>query len=529
MQQAAEVSIESNRIPTWYLYLTVFIGGAATMMVEFGASRLLGNVFGTSNIVWAVIIGLVLVYLTLGNWLGGKLADQNPSPSKYLSLLCWSGVAVSIVPLIAQPILRVAADAFDTLQINLMAGSFLSVLVLLILPVTLLGMITPFALKLLIPDTARTGRVAGRASAIATLGSFLGTFLTVLVLIPLVGTYRTFLITSFVLILTALPGLVRLGDMKRAALFICLSIILLMLAIFGLQSSVKASPGMIYEAESAYNYIRVLQIDAYRYLRLNEGQGVHSIYHPTQLFYGGPWSQVLVAPYFNPPPAEKITVNRITILGLAAGITARQANVVYPQAKIDGFEIDPKIIEVGKQYFGMEDLPNLTVYAQDARWGIAHSNSTYDIISVDAYRSPYIPPHLVTQEFFRLLYDKLTPDGFVVINVGRSSADRTLVEAMCATMAATFPRIFVMDIPDSLNTIVFAAKNPMASWENFNQNLSSLQTTQPDSLLVRAMNLTLRGKAETKLGDIVFTDDKSSIEFFTNRLVFDLLLESTWE
>jgi len=96
-------------------------------------------------------------------------------------------------------------------------------------------------------------------------------------------------------------------------------------------------------------------------------------------------------------------------------------------------------------------------------------------------------------------------------------------------MAATFHQIFVMDIPDSMNTIVFAAKNPMASWENFNQNLSSLQTTQPDSLLVQAMNLTLQGKAETKLGEIVFTDDKSSIEFFTNRLVFDLLLESTWE
>jgi spermidine synthase len=528
MQKATEAISDAKSISTWYLNLTVFMGGAATMMVEFGASRLLGNVFGTSNIVWAVIIGLVLVYLTLGNWLGGKLADKDPSPIKYFSLLCWSGVAVGIVPLISHPILRIAADAFDALQINLMAGAFFTVLVLLILPVTLLGMITPFALKLLIPDTSRTGRVAGKASAIATLGSFLGTFLTVLVLIPLVGTYRTFLITSLVLLLTALPGLVWSGDVKRATLFICLSIILLILAVFGLQSSVKASPGMIYEAESAYNYIQVLQIDSFRYLRLNEGQGVHSIYHPTQLFYGGPWSQVLVAPYFNPPPAEEITVKHIAILGLAAGTTARQASVVYPQAQIDGFEIDPKIIEVGKQFFGM-DLPNLNIYAQDARWGIAHSDKTYDIMSVDAYRSPYIPPHLVTQEFFEILYDKLNPHGVVAINVGRSNADRTLVEAMCATMSRTFPQIFVMDIPDSMNTIVFAAKNPMASWENFHQNLSNLQTTQPDSLLVRAMNLTLHGKADTKLSDVVFTDDKSAIEFITNRLVIDLLLDTTRE
>ena len=528
MKTEADKTLAKNSLPIWYLNLTVFMGGAATMMVEFGASRLLGNVFGTSNLVWAVIIGLVLVYLTLGSWLGGKYADKHPTPSRYLSLLGWAGVAVGIVPLISSPILRVAADAFDALQINLMAGSFLAVLVLLILPVTLLGMITPFALKLLIPDTERTGRVAGRASAIATLGSFLGTFLTVLALIPLVGTYRTFLITSLVLLLTAIPGLLQVRDHKKVVIFACLSLIVIVLAFLGLHGTVKASSGMIYETESAYNYIQVLQVGEYRYLRLNEGQGMHSIYHPTELFYGGPWSQALVAPYFNPPPADASTVKRIAVLGLAAGTTARQASVVYPQAQVDGFEIDPKIIEVGKRYFGM-DLPNLTVYAQDARWGIAHSDNTYDIISVDAYRPPYIPAHLVTQEFFQILYDKLNPDGVLTINVGRSSDDRSLVETMCATMAQSFDKIFVMDIPNSMNTIVFAAKNPQASWENFSQNFAALQAAQPDSLLVQAMNLTLQGKAETKLGQMVFTDDQSSIEYLTNRLVIDLLLKTAQE
>jgi spermidine synthase len=171
----------------------------------------------------------------------------------------------------------------------------------------------------------------------------------------------------------------------------------------------------------------------------------------------------------------------------------------------------------------------LTVYAQDARWGIAHSDNTYDIISVDAYRPPYIPAHLVTQEFFQILYDKLNPDGVLTINVGRSSDDRSLVETMCATMAKSFDKIFVMDIPNSMNTIVFAVKNPQASWENFSQNFAALQAAQPDSLLVQAMNLTLQGKAETKLGQMVFTDDQSSIEYLTNRLVIDLLLKTAQE
>ena len=135
-------------------------------------------------------------------------------------------------------------------------------------------------------------------------------------------------------------------------------------------------------------------------LRLNEGQGVHSIYHPTQLFYSGPWEQFLVGPFFNADYAPE-QVQRIAIIGLAAGTSARQAAQVFPAVTIDGYEIDGKIVAVGREYFDM-DMPELNIFVQDGRWGLAHSPFKYDLVAVDAYRPPYIPPHMTTIEFFEI-------------------------------------------------------------------------------------------------------------------------------
>ena len=323
------------------------------MMLEFAASRLLGNVFGTSNLVWAVIIGLILVYLTLGNWLGGKWADSSPKLETLGFILACAGVSTGVLPLIARPILRISAEAFDALNIGLLAGTFTSVILLLIIPVTLLGMVTPFALRLAIRTSENSGRVSGALSAISTLGSFIGTFLTVLVLIPFIGTYRTFLFTAAILLLIALGVFWARKKLKHLLIFGLIWLAVIVLAIVGISGFDKDSAGLIYEKESAYNYIQVLEFGEFRFLRLNEGQGMHSIYNPNQYFYGGPWSQVLVGPFFN-PEAKLDDVKRIALIGLAAGTSARQASVALPQAKVDGIEIDPEIVEIGRGYFGME-------------------------------------------------------------------------------------------------------------------------------------------------------------------------------
>jgi spermidine synthase len=297
-----------------------------------------------------------------------------------------------------------------------------------------------------------------------------------------------------------------------------------LLAILGTTGKTKTSTGMIYETESAYNYIQVLEIDGYRYLRLNEGQGQHSVYHPTDYYYSGPWSQVLVAPFFNPAPYNPEHVERIAIVGLAAGTTARQASQVYPQAVVDGYEIDPKIIEVGKTWFGM-DLPNLNAYAQDGRWGLEHSPHTYQIISVDAYRPPYIPPHLTTREFFQIAHDHLAEDGVLVINVGRTAEDRRLVNALATTLNTVFPSVHAMDLPNAFNTILFATVQPTTT-ENFTQNLAALwDQSEISDILKYAMHTTYANMQPPPQPSIVFTDDKAPIEWMTNNLMINFFLE----
>lgn len=505
-----------------YLYVTVFFSGMTALAVEFLASRLLGNVFGTSNIVWASIIGLILIYLSLGYWLGGKLADRSPFGKTLFTILAWAGFSIGFIPLVSRPILKLSANAFDLLQIPILFGSFTVVLILFSIPVTLLGMASPFAIKLLLRDTNKTGGTSGKISALSTLGSFLGTFITVLVLIPLIGTYRTFIIFSLVMLLISLIGLIIFEEWRAILPYFWMPIIILLLLIFGIRGTDKSSEGLVYETESSYNYIQVLADDDYRFLRLNEGQGMHSIYHPYILNYGGPWSQVLVAPFFNEAPHSPSSIERIAILGLAAGTTARQASVVYPNTIIDGYEIDPKIVQVGKQYFGM-DLPMLNIITEDARWGISHSPYVYDIISVDAYRPPYIPPHLTTVEFFEIINSRLSEDGVMVINVGRSPQNRELIDDLSTTIGKIFPKIFIVDIPESFNTMIFATKARNTSWNNFLNNREVLESSSVPGLLIEAMDISIAGKAQESLTGRVFTDDLAPIEWITNKIVLDFV------
>jgi len=510
-----------------YLYITVFFSGMTALAVELSASRLIGNVYGSSNLVWASVIGLILIYLTLGYWLGGKLADRFPTHKAFYRILMWSSLAVGLVPMISRPILRVTANAFDQLQIPLLAGAFVTILILFIIPVTLIGMASPFALRLAIKDAESAGKTSGRISAVSTLGSFIGTFLPVMVLIPLIGTYRTFLLLSSLLMVVATIGFLVYVDLQSWLKFAWMPIVLILLWAFGTRGVDKATENLVYETESSYNYIQVIEDVGFRYLRLNEGQGVHSVYHPEVLNYNGPWSQVLTAPFFNPAPHSLDSVKKIAIVGLAAGTTARQANVVFDDLQIDGFEIDPKIVEVGRDYFEMT-ASNLTVHVQDGRWGLAHTQERYDVISIDAYRAPYIPWHMTTVEFFRIVKDRLTEDGVMVINIGRSPLDRTLVNDLSTTISAVFPSLFVVDLPDSFNTIVFATKSE-GSWADFVQNYLILSESDVNPLLMEAMSVAYNNQAPMPAQTRIYTDDLAPIEWLTNKIVLDFILSGGTE
>jgi spermidine synthase len=503
-----------------YLYIAVFTSGLAGLAVEMAASRLLGSVFGSSNLVWAAIIGLILLYLTLGYFIGGKWADRSPQETTFYGILAWAGLAIGIVPLISRPVLRMSANAFDALEMGILFGSFVAVILLFIIPVTLLGTASPFAIRLAIHDARKAGSVSGRIYAISTLGSFIGTFLPVLILIPLIGTYRTFLVISGLLLVVAFIGLYRAGGGRKLLTYLWMPAVLALAAFFALRGPDRSTTGMIYETESAYNYIQVLEKNGYTLLRLNEGQGIHSMYHPTILNFYGPWEQLLVAPYFNTPPHTPDQVRRIAILGLAAGTAARDASLVYGGIPIDGYEIDGEIINVARRYFDMNET-NLNVFIQDARVGLAASDEVYDIIMVDAYRPPYIPWHLTTQEFFTSVYDHLSPQGVLVINVGRAPGDRRVVNALATTIRTVFPSIHAADIPNSFNTMIFASRQ-VTSGENFLTNYALLAASNSaHPLLLESMQMTIANLQPEPERTVVFTDDKAQIEWLTNGLVLN--------
>jgi predicted membrane-bound spermidine synthase len=506
-----------------YLYLGVFFAGMTSLAVELSASRLLGNYFGTSNLVWACIIGLVLIYLTIGYTLGGNWADKSPNFESFFGILAWAALLVGIVPLAARPILRYASQAFDALQLGPMAGTFIAVLLLFSAPVILLGTASPFAIRLGMKDKRTSGSFSGKIYAISTIGSFLGTFLPVLWLIPTVGTYRTFIILSTCLLAFSLLALWRTVSARAALKKIWMPILLLLLSGIGLSGTDKVASGMTLETESAYNYIQVLEVDGMRYLRLNEGQGIHSVYQPGIGNYHGAWEYVLAAPFISPNSCNPKAVKRIAILGLAAGTSAREAIELFPNVQVDGFEIDPKIAEIGWQYFAMP-RDGLNVVLEDARWGLAKSAGNYDVVSIDAFRPPYIPWQLTTLEFFQEVKARMSPSGVLVLNVVRMGSNRELVNTLAMTIKQVFPTVMITDIPVMFNSILFAT-NQSTNAVQVAQNLSCLSATNNTPAVIRdVLSATLTHLQPEPETGILLTDDHAPVEWLTTRMLIDFVL-----
>jgi spermidine synthase len=255
---------------------------------------------------------------------------------------------------------------------------------------------------------------------------------------------------------------------------------------------------------------------------------MHSVYNATVLNYNGPWEMVLAAPYFNKPPFTPDQVKSLAIVGLAAGTTARQATAVYGPIPIDGFEIDPKVVEVGRTYFDMNE-PNLNVIIQDGRWGLEHSQKKYQIISVDAYRPPYIPWQLTTVEFFQIVHDHLTTDGAMAINVGRAPGDRRLIDSLASTIGTVFPSVYVVDIPQTFNSILYATVQP-TNFSNFQANRTAIEARQDVHPLLKEVMVTVDQNIQlTPKAGQVFTDDKAPIEWITNAMVLNYILSGNTE
>lgn len=515
------------------LSLLVFTAGAVTLGVELSAARLLDPWFGNSQIVWAGLIGLILLYLALGAWLGGRLADRFPSLSGLLALASVAGVGVALIPAISPAVLRLAAVGLNEYLPGLLAGTLLVVLLIFSLPVILLGAVSPWAVRLAVQDLHETGRVAGRLYALGTCGSIVGTFLPVLWLIPAYGTRWSFyLLALWLLGVTLLIALIhRRGRALRwlplLALFAALLLALLDPGGVRARWDDQQDGAILYEDESVYNYIAVRAWGNERHLKLNEGVGIHSVSHPDSLLSQGIWDYFLLAPLFRADggfdPQE-----RVLVVGLAAGTVPQLYTNVYGPVEIVGVELDPQIIEVGQRFFGM-DQPNLTPVAADGRRWLQNqpTDEIFDIVLIDAYRPPYIPFHLTTVEFFQLVRAHLSDRGVVAMNVGRSAENFALVDALAQTLAQVFPSVLVVDEPgppdDLGNSLVVATVQP-TDLQAFAANVAGLPPDTPPAFRQFAADSLPRSRVATPPADApVFTDDRAPVERVVHGIILDFL------
>jgi spermidine synthase len=477
----------------------VFVAGAGTLATEIAATRLLAPFYGSSTIVWANVIGLTLVYLSVGYWYGGRLADRRPSSALLGRIVLAAALAVAAIPFVARPFLDATVRELDAASAGAVVGSFLGALALFAIPVTLLGTVSPFAIRLALPDVERAGTVAGRLYALSTLGSIAGTFASALVAIPFAGTQRTMLGTA---VLLAAAGALLLRPRWRLAPLVLAALLAVP------PGGIKNAAGTLYEGESQYQYISVRSYaDGSRDLQLNEGVIANSVWYPHRVVTGGEWDMFLVV-----PPLLERPLRRVLVLGNAGGTTARALAALYPGVAIDGVELDGKVTSVARRYLGLAAIPRLHVVTADARAYLRDTAKRYDLIAVDAYRQPYVPFQVTTREFFRLVRDHLAPGGAVALNVSRVPGDRNLLRALAATLRAELGQAWTWDAL-RFNSLLFALDRPVTRPELVRR------AGRAPAAIALLVPLFRRHVAAAGFSGEVLTDDRAPVEWLADRAI----------
>jgi predicted membrane-bound spermidine synthase len=483
------------------LPVLVFVVGAGSLGAEIAAVRLLAPYFGASTIVWANTIGVVLVALSIGYWLGGRLADRHPNMRGLCLVALTAAGLLAVVPFAADPLLDLAVDALDEISAGAFVGSLFAVLVLVAVPVLLLGAVSPYAIRLAVSTIEEAGTVAGRLYAISTAGSLVGTLASALLLIPLVGTRRTFLIFALAIAVVAVWGL---RPVRRYALAPAAIAALIALPVGTLKAD-AGSGRVVYEAETQYQYARVIERFDGSVCPAECDAGPAGPRDPDSVLTGDYWDGSLVLGFAASPHPPR----RVAVLGNAAGTTSRAYERFFPDTRVDGVEIDSELSEIGRRYFDMNN-PELHLYHEDARPFIRRIEARYDVITLDTYRQPYIPFYLVTKEFFEEVRDRLRPGGVLVINVGHPRGEDAFEKVMSATVGDAFP--YVMRDPiKPTNTLVVASRAPLSE--------AGLRSPSvPPELRATAASQALEPPLR---GGSVYTDDKAPVEWLIDKSIID--------
>lgn len=503
----------SNKLKKIYLLILAFTSGLTIMAVEISASRLIAPYFGTSTFIWTNVIGVIMVALALGYYFGGKYADSKPQLIKLLQLILIACIILLFIPFLAKPSYQVLVSTlsvFGSGTVLIFVGSLLMVSILFILPIILLGTVSPFIIKLLSEIDPNVGKDAGLVFSVSTIGSILGTFLPVLVFIPFLGTRKTILFFALLLLFVSL-----IGVLKRKYLAFLL---LLIIPVFFLNlSSIKTNAAAIAEGESAYQYYQVEDRDNMRLLIINEGMALFSAMNLAE-------NNVLTDYYFdyyNLTPYLNGNDNKqdIMVLGSAGGTISSQLHYFFHDKydlNIDGIEIDQKIIDVARQYFDA-DNQSTDIYAADGRIFLDQTNKKYNTIIIDVYSNQlYISFHLTTQEFFTKVDDHLKDDGVVIMNMA-AAGESELFYYITNTINTVFEHVYVFQA-NEFNYVVIGSQNEI----DFNQ-LTELNTIpELNHLAEHAVNNYQELEFNSEYG--ILTDDHAPVEHLTDWMILEYLL-----
>jgi len=403
----------------------VFVSGAAVLIVEIAGARVVAPLYGSGLYSWSALITVTLAALSLGYWAGGRLADRRPDATLFHGGILSAGLLVSAVPLVAGGVLQ-WSEPLDS-RLGVLVAAFL----LFFPSLTVLGGVTPFAIRLARPSAVEVGRVSGVVFAVSTFGSLLAAFATGFVLIPNFGVRSILAATGAALLAMAAVGHLLGGRRAAAAAGTAVALALLVAA----QPGGRTDPRLriVARTPSFYGYLRVVDVGSERMLTVNGiGQNYVSLEPGAEPF---PYLQFMAAvpELVSPRRAEP----RGLLIGLGAGelvglLEARGVRMAV-------VEIDPRIEELARRWFGLR-LDRERVHIQDGRAFLARDRDTYDFVFMDAFHGEDVPGHLFTREAFEAVRRRLEPGGVLAINFTTIPEGRD-APAVIRTLREVFPEV----------------------------------------------------------------------------------------
>ena len=488
------------------LIFIAFIAGYLIMSLELLGFRLLAPYFGYSIYVWGTLIGLILAALAGGYYLGGWLADKKAAQNLFLKLLYLATGIFLFVDLFFYPtILKYLVNW------GVIWGSLAATFLIFLIPMVALAAVSPIIIKILTTQE-KTGHAAGLVYAWGTIGSLLGTFLTAFVLIPYFGSRLT-LYSCFFLALAILVTILLADGERKQILFLGL---FFLISLVTLRPPILAS-GVILETESAYNQIRLVDTPKMVLLTLNSQR--HDLSQSGYVKNG-----TLIGKYidlFNIGPI--ITpVKNLLVLGMSGGVSVRQHQQYSPETKIDAVEIDPKVVAIAKERFGIREGDNLKIFEADARPFLEKSEKKYDMIEIDLFQgSPYIPFYVISREFFQSAYSHLSSDGLLMMNVFAPGRQEILAPTL-ATINSVFPSVYTIPIYD--NFMVLATRSTTSLEEIKNRIVQVKAQVSPDLKVAVDYTSDSIQEYQPDKKTPIFTDDWAPVELLTYRMLKGLKL-----